>query len=47
LHEPNGEVIWQQSHQETIQTVTLPKKVLEDYRRVFPAYLDADDFTLS
>lgn len=45
-HEPNGQVIWRQSQIEAIQTLTLSKKTLENYRKTFPAYLDADDFTL-
>jgi omega-amidase len=46
VHQPNGEVLWQKSYAEDIQTLTLSKKHLNHYRETFPAYLDADDFTL-
>lgn len=41
-----GEQLWQQSHEEEIKTITLSKQDLLDYRKVFPAQLDADEFEL-
>lgn len=41
-----GEQLWQQSHREEIKTITLSKQDLLDYRKSFPAQLDADEFEL-
>ena len=41
-----GEQLWQQSHEEEIKTITLSKQDLLDYRKAFPAQLDADEFEL-
>ena len=41
-----GQVIWQNSQAEVIQTLTLEGTTLEAYRKAFPAYLDADAFDL-
>lgn len=41
-----GEELWQQSHEEEIKTITLSKQDLLDYRKAFPAQLDADEFEL-
>lgn len=46
VYEPNGEVIWQQNQAEAMPTIALSKKALENYRKTFPAYLDADEFSL-
>lgn len=43
---PRGELLWQQSHEEEIKTITLSKQDLLDYRKAFPAHLDADGFKL-
>lgn len=42
LISPNGEVRFEAAKQETIQTVTLEIASLAEYRRVFPAWMDAD-----
>lgn len=43
---PTGEVIWQQSQDPAVQTITLSQEALIQYRQSFPAYLDADPFNL-
>jgi omega-amidase len=47
VYQPTGEITWQQSHEEIIQTVKISHKTLTDYRQSFPAHLDADSFTLN
>ncbi|MGV3586516.1 MAG: amidohydrolase [Adhaeribacter sp.] len=46
-YKPTGEGIWQKSHDEAVQTVKLSYETLEAYRQAFPAYLDADAFSLN
>ena len=44
---PRGEIMSKtKANQESIETITLDKAYLEDYRKAFPVGLDADDFTL-
>jgi len=45
--DPKGNVAWSGDEMETAQTVVLDARVLQDYRKRFPAYLDADNFDLS
>lgn len=45
--DPKGVPVWLAGEEESIHTVTLDRDLLEDYRKKFPAYLDADDFGLS
>ena len=33
-------------HEESIETITLSKKELDEWRKVFPAWMDADRFTV-
>ncbi len=47
VYGPTGETIWQQSRAEAIQTVKLSLESLQAYRESFPAYLDADSFSLN
>lgn len=43
-----GEVISKtQPHEETAETVTISKKDLEEWRKTFPAWMDADKFKIS
>ena len=45
---PRGEIISKiKAHEDTIETITLSKSYLEDFRKVFPVGSDADDFNLS
>jgi len=46
IYQPTGEIIWTKSEEEVVHTITLSKKLLTDYRQVFPAHLDADSFYL-
>ncbi len=44
---PRGEIISKsKSNEEKIESITLDKSYLEEYRKSFPVGLDADDFTL-
>lgn len=44
---PRGEVISAiKPHEETIQTISLNKNYLEEFRKIFPVGLDADEFEL-
>jgi predicted amidohydrolase len=44
---PRGEIISKtKANEESIETVTLDKAYLEDFRRAFPVGMDADDFNL-
>jgi predicted amidohydrolase len=44
---PKGEIISKtKANEESVETVTLDKSFLEDYRKVFPVGLDSDEFTL-
>ena len=44
---PRGEVINQpKANEENMETITLDKTYLEDFRKLFPVGLDADDFEL-
>lgn len=43
-----GEEISQtKAHEESVETVTLSKKELDEWRKVFPAWMDSDDFHLT
>ena len=45
---PRGEIICKtKSNEESIETVSLDKTYLDDFRKAFPVGLDSDDFTLS
>ncbi|MFO0356859.1 MAG: amidohydrolase [Sphingobacteriaceae bacterium] len=45
---PRGEIISKTAaHTESIETITLDRAYLDEFRKVFPAGLDADDFTLN
>ena len=41
-----GEILFQKSHQEAVQTVTLSKSALDDYRKEFPVLNDRDEFEI-
>jgi omega-amidase len=44
---PRGEIISHtKPNEESMETITLDKTYLEDFRKAFPVGLDADDFTL-
>ncbi|MEO6302899.1 MAG: amidohydrolase [Bacteroidia bacterium] len=44
---PRGEIINQpKANEENIETITLDKNYLEDFRKLFPVGLDADDFEI-
>ncbi len=44
---PRGEIISKtKANEESVETVTLDKAYLEDYRRAFPVGLDSDDFRI-
>jgi predicted amidohydrolase len=44
---PRGEIISKtEANQENIETIELSQTYLEEFRRIFPVGLDADDFTL-
>ena len=47
VNDPKGAALWFGDEQEIIETVGLDAQGLRDYRERFPAYLDADDFSLS
>ncbi|QMU30594.1 amidohydrolase [Adhaeribacter radiodurans] len=42
-----GAILFSAGSKESTQTITLNRQELEDFRKSFPAYLDADDFTIS
>lgn len=42
----DGEILLDLTSKATVETVTLSKKKLEEYRKKFPAYLDADTFNI-
>jgi predicted amidohydrolase len=42
-----GEVLFQQEESEVSHTLTLNKEELTDFRAAFPAFMDADDFTIA
>lgn len=45
---PRGEVISHtKAHEECVENITLSKDYLDEFRKVFPAGLDADDFALN
>jgi omega-amidase len=44
--DPLGEILYHKEHEEDIATITLDKKHLEEVRRRFPFWKDADDFIL-
>ncbi|MBI4946781.1 MAG: amidohydrolase [Bacteroidetes bacterium] len=42
-----GEIIRKtKAHEESVETITLSKTELEDWRKTFPAWMDADQFTV-
>lgn len=44
---PRGEIINQpKANEESIETITLDKNYLDEFRKIFPVGLDADDFEL-
>jgi omega-amidase len=44
---PRGEILSKtKANEESVETVTLDKAYLEDYRKAFPVGLDSDDFAL-
>ncbi len=45
--DPKGATCWFGDEQEAVQTVVLDARLLNAYREKFPAFLDADDFTVS
>ncbi|MFA0961443.1 amidohydrolase [Roseivirga sp. BDSF3-8] len=47
VYDPKGETVIFMEDREDVATVTLSGSELQRYRDKFPAYLDADDFTLS
>ena len=47
VYGPRGEEILQAGAAAGVFTATLDRQALEDYRRKFPAHLDADDFSLN
>jgi predicted amidohydrolase len=42
----DGEILLDLTSKGTVETITLSKNKLEEYRKKFPAYLDADTFTI-
>ena len=44
--DPKGTSLMECAGREIMETITLSKKSLEDYRKKFPADLDADSFTI-
>lgn len=46
VHSPEGETLFSLAHEETVKTLTLSAEKLREFRARFPAYLDADSFTL-
>ena len=44
---PKGEVLYEAGVSETIKTISLNAQPLLEHLTRFPAYLDADDFTIS
>lgn len=44
--DPKGVPLWENEGEETIKTITLSMEELRGYRQKFPAYLDADGFSL-
>jgi predicted amidohydrolase len=42
-----GEIISKtKANEESIETITFPKKELDEWRKIFPAWMDADPFTV-
>lgn len=44
--DPQGKILFHKSHEECIHTMTLSYDALQEYRRNFPAWMDADDVSL-
>lgn len=44
--DPFGEVLWEGGREEEVQTISLDKMLLTDYRSAFPALKDGDSFRL-
>ncbi|MFH1005439.1 MAG: amidohydrolase [Bacteroidota bacterium] len=45
---PKGEIISKtEPHQESVESIFLSRKELDEWRKTFPAWMDADQFTLS
>ena len=43
---PKGDTIFSSEGTETVKTIELSSNALQSYRDKFPAYLDADDFSI-
>lgn len=46
LVSPMGDVEWTLEHAEALETITISHERLKEYRKIFPAGLDADPFVL-
>jgi predicted amidohydrolase len=46
LISPLGEVVWSLADEASVQTLTISKSALIEYRKNFPANLDADIFEI-
>lgn len=46
LYDPKGECIYHLRDSEAVQTLVLSAEHLQQYRKMFPAYLDADEFEI-
>lgn len=45
---PRGEIISHtKAHEESVETITLSREYLDEFRKIFPAGMDADDFTIN
>jgi omega-amidase len=44
--DPLGEILYQKMHEEDVYTITLQKEKLEEVRKRFPFWLDADEFMI-
>jgi predicted amidohydrolase len=42
--DPMGETVWERSHDEAVETVTISRQVIYETRRKFPFLADRDDF---
>lgn len=46
IHDFKGEPLTELHNEEKIETIVLSKKALTEFREIFPAYLDGDEFKL-
>jgi predicted amidohydrolase len=45
--DPTGKIIFHaKENEEVVETVTLDRKILDEFRKSFPVGLDADDFSI-